>query len=1029
MENYPRSVENNFKEDVLLPPKVVGCDPISPIKNKRTHEGWAGKHGTIDFETVTIPIKNEKGFIVQKHFPNIFQILSLQDNDFENPQKEENIFIGIEPYNDCVKYSNNSYSERSKDFIEKFWQVIEEQSKQFLDDNCNSRLKHKHKIWFAHGLTFDGKVCLQYLPDKYKVVVKMKSMKKWLRLIFYENNKVVFEFRDSLNLMYSIGLGDLSRSIINMKNYKYGIRSHWLDHTKTELIIPDEYKEECNHNPHIFKNKIVGLDWLKPEWKSFKDNLLEYAKNDIICLWMITYAFYRIFETKFEFYVDDYYTTPSLAWGLYKSKFLQEYEIFKPKKQECQYMRLAYKGGLSDVFHPMWTSDDKEISNEFSEKTWFVDSGSKCESSEICKELYVEIMGEPKTEEDIKHAKLNAHKILLSKIIKPCDKAKKVFDRNLNKKIGIHADVVSSYPSSNAEHFQCGGRCRKLTDKLVKEENYNLQNDIKLKPGFYTVELSVPLESEFPVIGNTYNGAFMFPIGERHGVYSTVSLMFAKSQGYRIKIIDGIYFENDKIPSLRKFIIELFTIKSEEPKESALRTMSKLVLNGFYGYTALKPRKYKEYVIPAHNDADIEKLRNNGFEDYVGVGTRKMMSRSKYTDNKGITGIYTYLLGKGKQPLYYNDRITNEVAPQIGIFTVDYSREKLLRGILSAERIGMQNIYSDTDSVYLGGTLYQGLCWIIANGAFNDNKLGSWELDSCFDFMLCGGPKNYALRLANGFTREHSKQALKGINYRTCNSILCTHHVDISDLYKSNTIRGFNEVKTALPLILYRFISNARNIMMEGTACIVFNFNEVVGDNRESIEMFYIESNTKSLHGTNLKPLLTKRTIIFDEDRWVATLPRFAYQECVGTLKYIFDIKDFKDKRDIQRQIYNKSKHVCLQEYGMYEVEKIFKNSINIYECLRRLEIFQFDKFWLSKLAFWERYRTHHETEYKSTKFRFWNEDKEDWLRMLIKNRIINNSNVEMVLNTPETLWCAVIIERAIKNNEILDEDDSQYTN
>ena len=123
------------------------------------------------------------------------------------------------------------------------------------------------------------------------------------------------------------------------------------------------------------------------------------------------------------------------------------------------------------------------------------------------------------------------------------------------------------------------------------------------------------------------------------------------------------------------------------------------------------------------------------------------------------------------------------------------------------------------------------------------------------------GPKGYTLILANGYTKKHGKYALKGITYRNCNSITCSHEIDISDSYKNNTITGFEEVKTALPLIFYRLVTNAKNILSDGQPCIQFNFREVVSSNVENIEMFYTESNSKDLHATSLKNDKCKRII------------------------------------------------------------------------------------------------------------------------------------------------------------------------
>ena len=606
-------------------------------------------------------------------------------------------------------------------------------NERMINEHCD--LRYKHKIYYAHNLQFDAKVALAIKPPGMKIICKLKSLKKWLRLEFYMDDKLIFEWRDSLNLLYGLPLQHLSHSMINMKNEKYGVKEHWLNHVKSSLTIPDKYLEECNYNPHVYKNKIIGLDWIKPEHEEFKKELIEYAKNDVICLWMVVYIYYNIFLYEFNFYIDSYYTTPSISWALYKSQYLEEGEIFKPKKQECEYIRSSYRGGLTEVFTPQWECDKEVISKEFKNIEWADNSQSNTKTSDLCRKIYIANVGDPKTEEELNIAKKTSHKVFVQQLINPSNKSVKIFKENLDTKIGIHADIVSSYPHSCIIDKQCGGRPRKLTQELTEEENYKLDNNQKLRPGFYTISWTSPYNIEFPTLGNLYNDSFTTAVGERHGVYSTINIQFAKKNGYKIKIIDGIYFETEEIPSLKRFINDLYKIKASEDKDSALRTASKLILNGFYGYTALKPRKYKEYVIPADLENE-EYYKKKGFEEYITVGNDKMLIKEKQESNKKVvSNVYEKLLGKEKAPIAYNDRSTNEVAPQIGVFIVDYARCNLLDGIIEAKRCGLENLYSDTDSVYLGGDVRSALKWILKYNIKNDGKLGSWELEPCFDFM------------------------------------------------------------------------------------------------------------------------------------------------------------------------------------------------------------------------------------------------------------------------------------------------------
>jgi hypothetical protein len=102
--------------------------------------------------------------------------------------------------------------------------------------------------------------------------------------------------------------------------------------------------------------------------------------------------------------------------------------------------------------------------------------------------------------------------------------------------------------------------------------------------GFYDVDVEVP-EMYVPPLGHVFskNGRLIFPTGYFRGVFSSIELEYAETQGVKIrKVHSGMIFHNGG-PIFKEYITDIYEMRLKSKKASVDNILTKLIMNSTYG--------------------------------------------------------------------------------------------------------------------------------------------------------------------------------------------------------------------------------------------------------------------------------------------------------------------------------------------------------------------------------------------------------------------------------------------------------------
>jgi hypothetical protein len=260
-------------------------------------------------------------------------------------------------------------------------------------------------------------------------------------------------------------------------------------------------------------------------------------------------------------------------------------------------------------------------------------------------------------------------------------------------------DVNSLYPYVMLSNYYPIGKSH-FTFTFVRE-----------KLGVYKAEVETPEEISIPCLGVVFDNKYVFPAGRFRGMWTSVELEYAISQGYKVKILEGIVFDK-KEKLFHDFITDLYNIRLTSPKNSVSDIMAKLLMNSSYGRFGMNPDK-----------------ENIGFTLKHGVEEYQIVKLGKHN-------IQLY-----KEPV--NLETFTHVA--IAAFITSYARIHMHKLF---GHLGNDLYYTDTDSIFTTRELPCG------------KELGALKHESTYDSAIFLLPKTY---FATGIK---NKIAMKGFDKR-----------------------------------------------------------------------------------------------------------------------------------------------------------------------------------------------------------------------------------------------------------------------
>jgi hypothetical protein len=217
-----------------------------------------------------------------------------------------------------------------------------------------SLLKRKYNGYkvYVHNLSnFDGIFILKILSSiKYiniKPIIKDDKMIE-IKIIFGRYN---FAFRDSL-LMLPSSLNNLSKqfNVENKDIFPYNfVNDKFNNNINLNYIgkVPEnKYFNNISLDQYIEYNKNYNNIW------SLKDETIKYCIQDCISLYQVIEKFNTLIFTKYSLNIHNFPTLPSLAFGIYRLHYLNDYKIPLIIGQIFNDIKLSYTGGSTEMFKP-----------------------------------------------------------------------------------------------------------------------------------------------------------------------------------------------------------------------------------------------------------------------------------------------------------------------------------------------------------------------------------------------------------------------------------------------------------------------------------------------------------------------------------------------------------------------------------------------------------------------------------------------------------------------------------------------------
>ena len=331
----------------------------------------------------------------------------------------------------------------------------------------------------------------------------------------------------------------------------------FFDKTKLTLSQYLEYKSS-------FSNSLWNL----------RNEVLKYCELDCILLYDILKNFNDLIFDLSDINIDNTYSLPSLAFKIYRSKFMPSEEkidissgeIIKNKKGKAKIV-----GSINIIGTDLY--DELKESYYGGHVDMYIPAGPI--------------------------AKVNG-------FAKPDDKA--IVPHN-NKYI-YHYDVNSLYPTVMKDYKYPN----KLFAKFIGDIRYmdiykNLYNSML---GIYNVVVTAPFNIKHPILPFKNDNFTIFPTGTWTGMYCSEELKNAEKYGYKFEILSGYLFTSEDLFS--DYVETFYKVKENLEKDSPMYLIAKMLLNSLYGRFGINPNLEK-HIIASKKDIDNKLKTDTAYLD------------------------------------------------------------------------------------------------------------------------------------------------------------------------------------------------------------------------------------------------------------------------------------------------------------------------------------------------------------------------------------------------------------------------------
>lgn len=210
--------------------------------------------------------------------------------------------------------------------------------------DLNIKKYHNYNIYLYNFSRFDAYFLIKHLY-KLGFVEPIIHKGRIIQIEFYNENQWTLYFKDSYFLLPN-SLKKLCKSF-SVKDSK-GVFPYLLDNINYQGVTPDikyfggisliEYNN--------YKDSYINKTW------NFKQEAIKYCILDCISLHQILVKFNILIFDKFKLNIINFPTLPSLAFAIFRSKYLKILNIYQLPFKIDKDIRQGYTGGSTDMFIP-----------------------------------------------------------------------------------------------------------------------------------------------------------------------------------------------------------------------------------------------------------------------------------------------------------------------------------------------------------------------------------------------------------------------------------------------------------------------------------------------------------------------------------------------------------------------------------------------------------------------------------------------------------------------------------------------------
>lgn len=515
-------------------------------------------------------------------------------------------------------------------------------------------------------------------------------IKKYSNITFYCHNLGGFDIVYIINALYSYN--DTINYVLNKdespSNHKYSV----------SCILRDDkvIKAKISRN----KNSIVILD----SYAILPNKLITLGENFKV----------DTIKTKFpyRFAIQDHLFYEGLSPGMeyYDDITNEEYEILSLPYWSFYDETIKYLNNDLYSLHEVLIKANKQVFLDYNVNMTEHITISGLAVKIYLKDFYnnnIPNINKSSIYKDIKQGYYGA----ITEVYRP-------YGRNL-----FYYDVNSLYPYVALQDMP-GLTCSKVL-------YYTDNQDIDDLFGFFYCSIDAPLDLYLGILPVRDNGP-RFPLGKWEGWYFSEELKFAKTYGYKIRVLKGYCFNREK-DVFTNYVQKVYKIKSD-PINPSQKAMAKSLLNnllGRFGISLDKPI--------------TEIMSKRGFEDKSLM--HKIMSYKDLSKDRVLVSyipkldyelINSYNLDFIKIVAKYKDK---EIQPMdntsivISAAVTAYARIHITKLKLDILKQGGNLYYSDTDSIVTDIQLDDSLV--------SSDKLGLLKLEHVIDEAIFISNKIY----------------------------------------------------------------------------------------------------------------------------------------------------------------------------------------------------------------------------------------------------------------------------------------------